>query len=115
MLEKSRKGINMKIRSGFVSNSSSSSFCILGLEITNEQYDNIYANKKTIEDKQMVLDLETSVSYEDGYFAGMYPARMKDDETLGQFKQRIVEGFKLAGMEVQPTQLDWYEDGGYNG
>jgi hypothetical protein len=40
---------------------------------------------------------------------------MKDDETLSQFKDRIVEEASKLGITVDKNKIDWYIDGGYNG
>lgn len=99
----------MRIRSGFVSNSSSSSFCILGRSITSEEHEMIG------DSKSKKLRTEASISCEDEYYAGAHPEDMKDEETLLQFKQRIVDEFKAVNIPTDVSQLDWHTDGGYNG
>jgi hypothetical protein len=101
----------MKIRSGFVSNSSSSSFCILGKTVTSEEYDRAY----TVRAKSQILTTKNSISYEGEHYAGACPEKMKDDETLAQFKQRIVEELHTANIAATTSELDWITDGGYNG
>jgi len=98
-----------KYRSGFVSNSSSSSFCILGKEVSNEIYEKIGDSDST------KLKTESSISVEDVYYAGAHPEDMKDDETLSQFKQRIVSGFEAENIPSTVSELSWHTDGGYNG
>jgi hypothetical protein len=71
----------MKVRQGFVSNSSASSFCIFGTYLEGKGYEEI----------EELLD-GTSLYYSSGgeYSCGMYVGRefqtIKDDETGKQFK-----------------------------
>jgi hypothetical protein len=86
----------MKIRTGFVSNSSTSSFCIYGSHIDGDNYDEEFYEK--VEN----LGLEC---YENersgGYFVGLSPVNLQDDETGLQFKERIKALLKqLVGDEV---------------
>jgi len=92
----------MKIRTGFVSNSSSSSFAILGIRLPwNEVIDLLQKAGKTddeIEDDsytvleeefpelESILDTESEVVYFGNGFLSM-----KDDETKAQFKKRTEE------------------------
>lgn len=99
----------MKIRSGFVSNSSSSSFCILGKSVTSEEYEKVYSAKSSI------LRAKNSISYEGDQYAGACPESMKNDETLAQFKDRIINELKAVNISATPSELDWITDGGYNG
>ena len=102
----------MKIRNGFVSNSSSSSFCILGILI--ETGDNSYF--KSFDSKLLVEEygIET---YCESSFLGAYPEQMKDDETLAQFKERIIADINVnfPDASVSAKDLEWYTDGGYDG
>lgn len=83
----------MKIRCGFVSNSSSSSFLIYGVVLEN--------NQSLFKDTESVLDLleeaakeveQVSVEYppdDDYVYVGMSWSQVKDDETGAQFKARV--------------------------
>lgn len=106
----------MKIRSGYVSNSSSSSFCLLGIYLPeNFSEDDFYdiLNNKTF---QTILYIENGIdNYYDQKIIGVTPDRMKDDETLAQFKERICQEFKKFDLDVKPSELEWFIDGGYNG
>lgn len=104
----------MKIRSGFVSNSSSSSFCILGVEVDSDTFEKVDAipyNERTTE----TLNGETSISYEGQYYVGYDPGKMKEDETLSQFKDRIVDAASKVGITIKKEEISWITDGGYNG
>lgn len=104
----------MKIRSCFVSNSSSSSFCILGIRLPeNFDEDSFYKNNKI--DKKF-LEFEYGIyNYYDQYFIGVNPEQMKNDETLIQFKERICQEIKKLGIDIKPDELNWFIDGGYVG
>lgn len=104
----------MKIRSGFVSNSSSSSFCILGVETTSEIFykiDQIPYSERT----PTTLDNESNISSEGTYYIGYAPEKMKDNETLSEFKDRIVSEASALGISIDRQHISWYTDGGYNG
>lgn len=110
----------MKIRSGFVSNSSSSSFCILGIKMpldVDEMDGDVVSTEWGIGD------------YYDMTFVGACPEQMTDDETLAQFKQRVSDDINKTAKKVHeeeelegefedvctPSDLRWYTDGGYEG
>lgn len=104
----------MKIRSGFVSNSSSSSFCILGVGVDSETFEKVDAipyNERNVD----TLNAQTGISCEDEYYLGYNPGKMKDDETLSQFKDRIVNAASKVGITIKKEEIDWITDGGYNG
>lgn len=97
----------MKIRSGFVSNSSSSSFVVFGRYNVNEDGD---LNLEKLE--------EAGFNYyedkESGPCVGVDPGEMKDDETLLQFKTRIAEGLTKAGVPTNPQDLRFTGGSQYN-
>lgn len=97
----------MKIRNDFVSNSSSSSFVMFGVQVTESELTAAYVRivgKQPDEDVTMsdmfyeVFDsfdtgLDTKVfDYDsDEVWVGSSPSSMSDDETLAQFKAKVVE------------------------
>ena len=99
----------MKIRTNYVSNSSSSSFCIMGIVVDKDKYDSV--------DLSSGEDL-TSWTGIDNYsetdlIIGASPHAMKDEETLIEFKNRIRKQLQLAGFtDVTVSDLDWHIDGG---
>lgn len=98
----------MKIRTGFVSNSSSSSFCLLGLSFETEND----APKR----EKSKLDFEYACNDGDDFvYLGLKPEKMNNEETLLQFKQRIVDEFAKDGYVTTVEKLSWHTDGGYNG
>jgi len=108
----------MKTRQGFVSNSSSSSFCILGL-VKDERFDD--ENVKTSQWGDLDLsgtDLATAYGIEEYYgqtLVGIHPWAMKEDETLSEFKKRIVSELASIGVEVNESEIEWHVDGGFDG
>lgn len=104
----------MKIRNGFVSNSSSSSFCILGI-VRGDKYQIDEDVAETLDSGDGLERVYGIDDYCDQQLFGMSPSQMKDDETLLQFKQRIVDEFQKYNVTVSVEDLHWHTDGGYNG
>lgn len=95
----------MKIRNGFVSNSSTSSFCIYGAEIDDDTYEKFEElNIKTFK----TLEIEHGENGE--CYIGLSWPSIKDNETGKQFKERIEakvkELFKEAELEI-PKKLEF--------
>lgn len=104
----------MKVRHGFVSNSSSSSFCVLGI-VLDDKYN---IDEDVREQLESNTDLELVYGVGDYYeqqLMGIGPGGMKEDETLRQFKQRIVDEFQKHNVTVDIKDIDWHVDGGYDG
>ena len=99
----------MKIRTNYVSNSSSSSFCVLGV-VCPEDYDiNNYKCGNLLTEESGIYDYYGKIIF------GARPNEMNDDETLMEFKTRIVEEMKKCGLEITIEDLRWIKDGGYDG
>ncbi len=85
----------MKIRLGFVSNSSTSSFLIYGVCVDNVDGDEIEeaidaANLKTRTYNPLSdMGLDMHNPYGENIYIGVSWARIKDDETGAQFKTRV--------------------------
>lgn len=117
----------MKIRNGFVSNSSTSSFCIFGAFISSEEMrnaieqidaeykfedggDSVYEMAEFLEEK---LDLKCSVLPDtDGACFGRTAQSLKDDETGLQFKQSVQS---IIQKYFPNIQCCWNEEAWYDG
>lgn len=113
----------MKIRSGFVSNSSSSSFVCYGISIdldelkkalgVKEEDDVLYAIEEALEKKYPGFSAGNPYDdYSDIYIGRKYTS-MKDDETAKQFKDSVKDTLgSILGKDVKPDHI---EESSYNG
>lgn len=125
----------MKIRSGFVSNSSSSSFCIYGCHLTHKKFADLASclgndlSEEDVDEASENDDLDelvdevnnglkaqgfTSYVIQDGSDYSLYLARyfnsLKDDETYGQMKRSVndvIDKF-LPGLKASYQEEGWY-------
>lgn len=109
----------MKIRNSFVSNSSSCSFCLFGcwIEYDKENPDQFYnIEGGALKGTELSAECIGSVRDYGGFNLGMSPSKMKNEETVLEFKQRVLEAInKVLGEELTLKSLDWHVDGGYDG
>ena len=137
----------MKVRLNYVSNSSSSSFCIVGIVATNDEFDVDSKNLRTAlvadgldeansmdaleiinnlhcrfyDRKHRMLLGDISVKNglgnysSDDVIVGLDIGRMRDDETLGQFKDRAYEQLKKIGFTGNREKISIHVDGGFDG
>ena len=108
----------MKKRAGFVSNSSSTSFCIFGVHLPESDFLEFLG----IEDEFEYDDVEHAIykiekdsplsiysSYEDYYgYIGCGVGSLRDDETYGEFKIRVEA--EIAKVGLKDKELSWHED-----
>ena len=126
----------MKIRSGFVSNSSSSSFILYGASMDNETFkeyvlekiktagkispeeidgleedDNIFEFVEIFEDMEDSgsLSVETGSGYDDTVYIGKDPRNFEEDLTVAQNKKAIQDEFKKIFPNVD-LGFGWQEE-----
>lgn len=121
----------MKIRNGFVSNSSSSSFCIIGMPFDEDDLRNYIAKvtgQEGFDTDDEDIDVEEfldskDISYENGigeYYeqiiVGKYYSDMKPNETKAQFEERVKKAIEnaLPGIDEE-IKVALHYDGGYEG
>ena len=118
----------MKIRLGYVSNSSSSSFCIMGITESSlleknpklaEAFDN--GEYEDIEECLGINWINDEITVENGiaqYYddkvIGLDVEKMNDNETLLDFKNRVLNFFKNKNLNIDIEDINWRVDGGMN-
>lgn len=110
----------MKIRNGFVSNSSSSSFCIFGLSFPTGELNSIEEN---FEDNIWNLTYDVNLEcyngldkYYDEICIGIDMTSLPRDKTLDEIEVEVQEKLKnIFPKEFEIGKLKIIVDGGYQG
>lgn len=118
----------MKIRNGFVSNSSSSSFCIYGISIeeedlkklaeklsvsVDEDYIDTYSLEKKLVEKEYTVTIQDMMG--EYFYIGRSYSSIKDDETGQQFKETIEKEITELLGEAKEIKCGTCEQAWYNG
>lgn len=101
----------MKIRAGFVSNSSSSSFCVVGYELPSD------IDIEEIEGKVNKNGLEITYGISDDYtVVGKSIEEINDDQTMLDYKKEILKKIRECIDEnISINDINIIIDGGYDG
>lgn len=113
----------MKIRKGFVSNSSSSSFLIYGVGLSESDFvdmaknlddeftqNDVYSAMSALK-KKTSLEMVVGPDYEENVFVGRSLTSIKDEETGGELKNDVKEKLKDIGIEKEcgTHERSWYD------
>lgn len=98
----------MKLKLDYVTNSSSTSFCVWGVVLSYEEAKSFDGDK--YEEMWSYLD-EKGFRYGEtnGMAFGISPRMMKPDQTLNEFKKEVIEILKLLGLNVTREQIEYIE------
>ncbi len=99
----------MKIRQGFVSNSSTTSFCIYGYEAANQEEKDLLEGLSYSDIEPLRVEYG---SYRERYIGAEWRA-IKDNETGAEFKARVQK--KIEELLGHPVTCFTFEDAYYNG
>lgn len=111
----------MKIRFGFVSNSSTTSFCLYGGMIDDkEDKDGNSPAENKIKEMNSFLQRKMTQGYGDwdnNVMIGLPPESIKDDETGAEFKKRVEDEIRRVFGDIlgEDFSCSWYTTGWYNG
>lgn len=89
----------MKKKLDFVTNSSSTAFCVWGVCIPFSEQKKI--NNERLEELEYDSDIRLQSGEGDGMMYGVSPNMMKPNQTLNEFKQEISELLKEIGLDVE--------------
>ena len=115
----------MKTRLGYVSNSSTSSFVligtVIGIDEMQDAFDGFGENDEAYDFLEKKFGKELAVRGglddigEDYYAVGYDVMLMKDDETVGEIKKKVLDILKRGGWkEDRIGKIEMLKDAGYD-
>ena len=109
----------MKIRTGFVSNSSTTSFSLYGFSMSEETLNKNHIKNYLELEKKLAepnLDMEYFVHpYQDNIYVGRPWRTIRDNETGKEFKETTKEALKKFFPNLPDENYGVIEDGWYDG
>ena len=111
----------MKIRNGFVSNSSSSSFCLLGKLYSYDEFKKITG--KEFPDNVLTSYNIDDLSYEygidcynnDDIIIGFSVDQLNENLTIKKSKEKVMDKLKIFDKNIKIEDINFYVDGGFDG
>lgn len=111
----------MKVRMGFVSNSSSSSFLIYGLMLEDDKMTEYFGKDLVGQDQDEEMEdyferfsEEFYITYPEGYdcyYIGKSLQDCKDDQTMGEFKAEVRKLLNSkANKEIPEEEFGYHEE-----
>ena len=103
----------MKVRNGFISNSSSTSFCIVGMYFNKSELESFKIKIEDLED--FGFDTHPNQSY-DGYYVGIFASRWaKFDIKYSELIEKLKDMYMKCGIDIKNENPSVCTDGWYDG